>query len=313
MDSQDSFSDKKVLLIDIGGTNIRTATADIGSNVINNASKQNLDCLDSFDEIIQNLLSKDQNIKHIVFSVAGPKINNSISMTNSELQIDRNYILENFKLDSCHILNDWESIGHSLSIVKNHETKFINQGEPFNDVALVLGPGTGLGAALVIRDDIILPTELGHSSISISKIIQELIPINENDFNNIESIISGKGLAKIFFLISGLEKNPEEIVATYKSDKLAKKSIDIFLISISQLLSELALIYMPGKGIYLSGALIRTLVKFLDFDSFTKNFLENKKSPHKEILKQIPLAVVNKHMASLYGSLNFINKLNRKN
>ena len=42
MNSQDSFSDKKVLLIDIGGTNIRTATAEIGSNEINNASKQNL-------------------------------------------------------------------------------------------------------------------------------------------------------------------------------------------------------------------------------------------------------------------------------
>ena len=70
---------KKVLLIDIGGTNIRTATAYIGSNEINNASKQNLDCLDSFDEIIQNLLSKDQNIKHIVFSVAGPKVNQQLS------------------------------------------------------------------------------------------------------------------------------------------------------------------------------------------------------------------------------------------
>lgn len=301
------------MLVDIGGTNLRTAIANIGSSALINPVKRNHNQIVSIDALINNFLKEDLAIKHIVFSVAGPKINNSISMTNAELQIDRNYILENFKLDSCHILNDWESIGHSLSIVKNHETKFINQVEPFNDVALVLGPGTGLGAALVIRDDIILPTELGNSSISISKIIQELTPINENDFNNIESIISGKGLAKIFFLISGLKKNPEEIVATYESDKLAKKSIDIFLISISQLLSELALIYMPGKGIYLSGALIRTLIKFLDFDSFTKNFLENKKSPHKEILKQIPLAVINKHMASLHGSLNFINKLNRKN
>ena len=88
MNSQDSFSDKKALLIDIGGTNIRTATAYIGSNEINNASKQNLNCLDSFDEIIQNLLSKDQNIKHIVFSVAGPKVNQSISMTNRDFEID---------------------------------------------------------------------------------------------------------------------------------------------------------------------------------------------------------------------------------
>ena len=301
------------MLVDIGGTNVRTAIANIGSRDLINPVKRNHNQIVSIDALISNFLNEDLSIKHIVFSVAGPKINDSISMTNAEFQIDKNSILENFKLDSCHILNDWESIGHSLSIIQNHETKYINQGEPFNDVALVLGPGTGLGAALVIRDNIILPTELGNSSISISEILQELTSTNDNDFKNIESIISGKGLAKIFFLISGLKKNPEEIVVTYASDKYAKKSVDIFLLSISQLLSELALIYMPGKGIFLSGAFIRDLIKFLDFDSFVKNFLKNKKSPHKEILKQIPIAVINKQMASLHGSLNFINKLNKKN
>ena len=48
-----------------------------------------------------------------------------------------------------------------------------------------------------------------------------------------------------------------------------------------------------------------------NFDSFIKNFLENKKSPHKEILKQTRLALQNKEMACLYGCLNFINKLNK--
>ena len=103
-------------------------------------------------------------------------------MTNAQLQIDKKYILENFKLDSCHILNDWESIGHSLSIVRNNEIKIINNGKLFNDTALVIGPGTGLGAALVIKDDIILSTELGNSLISIPK-IQELTQKNNNYFN----------------------------------------------------------------------------------------------------------------------------------
>ena len=140
MNSQDSFSDKKVLLIDIGGTNIRTATAYIGSNEINNASKQNLDCLDSFDEIIQNLLSKYQNIKHIVFSVAGPKVHQSISMTNRDFEIDEKIILKKFDLDSCHILNDWESIGHGLSLFNTNEMTFINKYDGFNQISLVIGP-----------------------------------------------------------------------------------------------------------------------------------------------------------------------------
>ena len=298
-------------MIDIGGTNVRTATATIGSSSLVNPVKKKHNQIFSIDALINDFLKDDLSIKHLVFSVAGPKINSYISMTNAELKIDKNYILKNFKLDSCHILNDWESVGHSLAITKNHEIEIINKGKIFNDTALVVGPGTGLGAALVIRDDIILPTELGNSSIHIPEIFQEFISTNKNDFRNVESIFSGKGLTKIFFSISGIKKNPEEIVATYESDNFSKQSIDIFLISIAQLLSELALIYMPGKGIYLSGALIRSLIKFLNFDSFIKNFLENKKPPHKEILKQTRIALQNKEMACLYGCLNFINKLNQ--
>ena len=85
--SEVSSLEKKVLLVDIGGTNIRTATAEIGSFELQNANKQNLDCLDSFDEIIENLLNQDTDIKHIVFSIAGPKLHQSIAMTNREFEI----------------------------------------------------------------------------------------------------------------------------------------------------------------------------------------------------------------------------------
>ena len=60
--------EKKVLLVDIGGTNIRTATAEIGSLELQNANKQNLDCLDSFDEIIKNLLHEDIDIKPVSYT-----------------------------------------------------------------------------------------------------------------------------------------------------------------------------------------------------------------------------------------------------
>ena len=201
MNSQDSFSDKKVLLIDIGGTNIRTATAEIGSNEINNASKQNLDCLDSFDQIIQNLLSKDQNIKHIVFSVAGPKLHQSITMTNRNFEINEKTILKKFSLYSCHILNDWESIGHGLSLFDTKEMSFINKCDGFNQTSLVLGPGTGLGAAQVIKDNIVLPTEIGNSSLTLPKLFEDFEPIAIENCNIIESIISGGGLKQIYKIL----------------------------------------------------------------------------------------------------------------
>ena len=308
---QVAFLNSKVLLIDIGGTNIRTASAQVGSSELLNANKKNLNCLDSFEEMLQGFLDQDASLKHVVFSIAGPKLNNSISMTNREFKIDEAEILKNFEIDSCHILNDWESIGHGLSLFKKNEMHSINAGNPFNNSALILGPGTGLGAAQVINNDIVLPTEIGNSLLAIPGLLDELGATQYEDFLVIEDIISGGGLAKIYSYFATHKKSPEEIVKTYHSDEFAKKSIELFLKALSQILSELALAYMPGQGIYLAGGLVRSLDEFLNPETFMKDFLVNKKSMHKDVLAQMPISLIQKEMTCLHGSLNFINKFSQ--
>ena len=308
---QVAFLNSKVLLIDIGGTNIRTASAEVGSSELLNANKKNLNCLDSFEEMLQGFLDQDASLKHVVFSIAGPKLNNSISMTNREFKIDEAEILKNFEIDSCHILNDWESIGHGLSLFKKNEMHSINAGNPFNNSALILGPGTGLGAAQVINNDIVLPTEIGNSLLAIPGLLDELGVTQDKDFLVIEDIISGGGLAKIYSYFATHKKSPEEIVKTYHSDEFAKKSIELFLKALSQILSELALAYMPGQGIYLAGGLVRSLDEFLNPETFMKDFLVNKKSMHKDVLAQMPISLIQKEMTCLHGSLNFINKFSK--
>jgi glucokinase len=308
---QVAFLNSKVLLIDIGGTNIRTASAQVGSSELLNANKKNLNCLDSFEEMLQGFLDQDASLKHVVFSIAGPKLNNSISMTNREFKIDESEILKNFEIDSCHILNDWESIGHGLSLFKKNEMHSINAGNPFNNSALILGPGTGLGAAQVINNDIVLPTEIGNSLLAIPGLLDELGVTQDKDFLVIEDIISGGGLAKIYSYFATHKKSPEEIVKTYHSDEFAKKSIELFLKALSQILSELALAYMPGQGIYLAGGLVRSLDEFLNPETFMKDFLVNKKSMHKDVLAQMPISLIQKEMTCLHGSLNFINKFSQ--
>ena len=311
IDPKVAFFNSRVLLVDIGGTNIRTASADIGSSKLINARKNNLDCLGSFDDMLQEFLDEDASIRHLVFSIAGPKLHNSIEMTNRDFKIDAVNILNKFSVDSCHVLNDWESIGHGLPLFKKEEMNFINQGNEFNETALILGPGTGLGAAQVIQENIVLPTEIGNSSFAIQDLFSELDLSNQHEFNVIEDLISGGGLAKIYSEFANIDKSPEEIVASYHTDEFSQKSIDIFLKSLAQILSEFALAYMPGKGIYLAGGLMRSLNEFIDTDLFLENFLVNRKSMHADALKQIPLALINQEMTCLHGSLNFINKISQ--
>ena len=118
-------------------------------------------------------------------------------------------------------------------------------------------------------------------------------------------------MSRIYSHLDTTKKSPEEIVATYNQNQYSQKSIDIFLLAFSQILSELALIYMPGKGIYIMGSLMRNLHQFMDVSIFMNNFLTNRKPVHRNILTQIPIALVKKEMTCLHGSLNFINNLNQ--
>ena len=311
VNSQVAFLNTKVLLVDVGGTNIRTAIAKIGSDELIDARKENLECLDSFDEMLRGFLDKDLSIKHIVFSIAGPKLHHSISMTNRKFHIDEQEILNKFDIDSCHLLNDWESIGHGLSLFNAVDISFINKGDSFNSSALILGPGTGLGAAQVVQDKVVLPTEIGNSSLMIPAMFEKLGLKKVEGFNVIEDLISGSGIAKIYLSIANEVKTPEAIVSAYHSDANARHSIDIFLKALSQILSELAMVYMPGKGIFLAGGLMRTLYDFLDKKIFMDNFLVNRKTMHANVLAQIPIGMINQEMTCLHGSLNFINKFSQ--
>ena len=80
----------KLLLIDIGGTHIRHAIASSKSNEITEINKD-LFSTKNFENIIQGLIETN-NINVVIISAAGPKIGNTISMTN------RNYVLDSAEL-----------------------------------------------------------------------------------------------------------------------------------------------------------------------------------------------------------------------
>ena len=76
-----------VLLLDIGGTNIRYAYANKNSSEIFDSNKENLDTLKGFDNLLNDLL-KNGSIKSMVVSVAGPMINGSCLLYTSDAADD---------------------------------------------------------------------------------------------------------------------------------------------------------------------------------------------------------------------------------
>ena len=299
--------DKNLLLVDIGGTNIRYAYSNIGDSDFVSENKAELDSLNDFDNLMSVLLAKS-DVKHIVFSIAGPKVNNSIKMTNRNFEIDADEIKKRFNLDSCYLLNDWESIGYSIRTFSENDFDNFKEGEPFNNTFLVIGPGTGLGASVISGNNVIA-TEIGNTNLGLSA-LKSLLKINSDEYNVLEDIISGTGISRMFETKTGNKVKSEEIFSlSINGDDDAIEVIDMFTIAFARTLSDLSLVFSSGGGIILAGSLSRSFLSIANKDLFNKHFIEGKSDIHREILNKVSIKVANRGYTCLFGSLNYINSI----
>ena len=297
----------KLLLIDIGGTNMRYATAYSDSDEISSINKKVFNEV-TFYENLEELI-KEHNINTLIMSVAGPKIDSSITMTNKNLSFNQDNLKEKFKLKECYLLNDWESIAYSYGYIKE-SIKIIQNGKTYNNNLLFLGPGTGLGAAFSMNE-VVLPTELGNTKNFIESLKKNFKNVTF-EASRLEDIISGSGISKIYETLTHEKLSAEEIFKKFlDKEPDALFVINGFIKSLSQTLSDLTLSFLPGKGILLAGSLSRSLYTHFNEQNFFKPFINNNTGMHFDILKNTPIGVITKERTPLYGNLSFYKNLNK--
>ena len=304
----------KTLLIDLGGTHIRFVVLSRESNKVDLVNKKKLKSVDDLETFLKEVLAENKNqINNLVLSIAGPKLYGSIEMTNRTLRIDAENLKHKFHLQNCLILNDWEAIAHSYpSLNNNNLVNLINLETNFyNNNLLFFGPGTGLGVSLLVNNKYSQSTEIGNTSLGVKDLIGDDL-FSSNKFSRIEDTISGPGISKIYELKQNQKISSEDIFKLAENgEDIAIEIIEDLINRIAILLSQLTLTYLPGKGIFLAGSIMRSLIKFIDKNKFKKQYLANVESPQLEILKSTQINVVTKENLALYGCLNYLNSVQK--
>ena len=297
----------KALLIDIGGTNMRYAFAFKNDEEILEVTKNTFD-EDKFELLLSDLINEN-NVDTLIISVAGPKINNSINMTNKDYAFNSDQLKKKYNLKKCALLNDWEAIAYSYDYVSN-DIEYIKKGTSFNKTKLFLGPGTGLGASISIND-IVLPTEIGntfHSYLSLQKNYE----FESQKSLVLEDLISGSAISNMYEIKTNHKISSEEVLKKSRQDApQAKIIINGFIKSLAETLSELAMTFIPGDGIFLAGNLIRNIYNDINKENFNEIFLSNRKNVHKEMLDMITIGVIMKERTPLYGNLKLYQIINK--
>ena len=153
-----------------------------------------------------------------------------------------------------------------------------------------------------------MATEVGNTSGLTQQLLNNYNISDGSSFTALESVVSGSAISKIYSIKTGNNISSEEVVKLYRDGDIdAIEVIDGFTKSLAEVISDLALTFISGNGIYLAGSLMRTITELMDKDLFIKQFLDNKLPQHRKILELKPIGIINREHACLLGNLNYFN------
>ena len=305
-----------ILIGDIGGTNARFAIL-----VDSYAEPKEFPIVRTadfatIDEAIQASILDRTSVqpRTAVLAVAGPVDGDEIALTNCDWVVRPRVMFETLGLSDIVVLNDFEAQALAVVALGDEHMEKIGEGEAEpSGGRVVLGPGTGLGVAGLIRAChrwIPVPGEGGHMDIGPRtprdhQIFPHLEPI-EGRISG-EQILCGRGLVNAYNAIAKVEGRkprltaPAEVTgaALERSDPIAEEALEFFVTCLGRTAGDLALVFKSRGGVYLTGGIAQKIIPALKAGNFREAFED--KAPHRELLRSMPVYVITHPLAALAG------------
>ena len=155
-----------VLVCDIGGTNARFALVEApGGPLEGGPQLKTKDFLGLEEALAAVCATLPVKPRSLIACAAGPVSGRSVKLTNAHWIIDGNRVAASAGLDQGLLLNDFEAQAFSLPVLELAWVTPIGAFEKKPGVELIVGLGTGLGAAALVETGhrhLVLPSEAGH-------------------------------------------------------------------------------------------------------------------------------------------------------
>jgi glucokinase len=283
------------LIADIGGTNARFALTDLSTPSAQVLEPRSLDAsaFASLQHAAEHYLDAvGVRPGRAALAVACPVNGDEIRLTNRAWSFTRDELRRALNLDALHVLNDFGAVAWSVPALHANE-QFVLHG---NDEASlsgpisVIGPGTGLGVALLVGDAgrwQVVETEGGH--ISFAPQGEEELQIARwftARFGRVsnERLLCGSGLSHIDAVLRGAVdhetgqhhdlREPAEIVSAALDghDLAARRTLARFCAVLGSVAGDTALIH-GARTVMIAGGIVPRFVPFLRSSAFRERFL----------------------------------------
>lgn len=307
-----------VLVADIGGTNARFALVTGTIDPLLELGQTETRAHQTLAEAIADFVLPRVPVHPLsfVFAIAGPVHPDVSRLTNCPWEVDPKALVARFGLEAMVLVNDFEAQAFALPALGPDDTVVIGDKAPSaSGTRVVVGPGTGLGAAglLDVAGQLVpVPGEGGHISVE---------PVTERDFaiwphiprpegcgTRLSAEILGQGaaflrLAEAIARTDGVSctyQKPADVTAgAEKGEPIAMEAVELFCEYMGRVAGDLALIYLPKGGVYLAGGIAPRLLNTLKNGRFRAAFED--KWPHNGLMSGFATCVVTHPQSGLLG------------
>jgi glucokinase len=313
----DGMSDL-VLVADIGGTNARFALATLANGAIAIRAPQNFRAEDFEtvrDAAHAYLESVTDKPAAACLAVAAPVSGDEIVFTNSHWRFHPAEIAASLGVRRFKIVNDFYALAAGVKFLP--EDAFIGVKEGTADAAapvLVIGPGTGLGQALIVphpQGETLVATEGGHVTFAPRNreemAVMEFIA-REHPRVSVERLLSGRGLVNIHRALCAINdvqrvsQQADEITAAAvdRTYPLAVEAVDLFCAILGRVTGDAVLATGARGGVVLGGGILPKIRNIFLASPFVEKFLD--KGRMQSYVAAVPVKLIVIDGAALYGA-----------
>jgi len=301
------------LVSDIGGTNARFAL--VGEDGWPKGEKT-LKTSD-FPGVVEAALAylDGRSVDGVVLVVAGPVEADRIALTNCPWSFSLNETKKTLGVDHLTAINDFVAQALSIPRLDTQDSIKLGGGEALDDRPIaVIGPGTGLGVAGLLKVDgryRPIATEGGHVAFS-PRDDEEIaiLGLLKDRFGHVsnERLLSGPGLVNLANALARIRDedisfdHPADVVRSADEGNclISKDAIARFCSLLGAAAGDLALTLGARGGVYLTGGMIAHLGHQFDAERVMQAFVD--KGRFEAYLNAIPLIRVLRTNTGLIGA-----------
>ena len=311
----------EIVAIDIGGTHARFALAQVqGGTVLRLGEVCTLETArhaslqtawEAFGAAVGHPLPNAAAI-----ALAGPVQGGTVKLTNNPWVIRPGSLPSTLGVERFTLVNDFGAVAHAVAqLGDEHYTYLCGPDRPLPEegVISIVGPGTGLGVAQLLRRGglcHVVETEGGHVDFAPLDDLEDRILARlrlRHGRVSVERIASGMGLANLYEALAAIEgrdtgyRDEKALwqAALAGEDDLAAAAFDRFCLSLGAVAGDIALA-QGARAVVIGGGLGLRLAGHLPRSGFRGRFVA--KGRFERRMDEIPVKIVTYAQPGLFGA-----------